>query len=251
MVAAPTVPVPVSMAPQCHRAAGREARQELQRPRAGEDDAARGRAEVVVGAHGERARRDRGAAAIGISRGQDGGAAAELGESAGSGDDAAEGQRVGAVDGEDAVVGDVAGNRSARAAIAELQGAGVDRGSAGIAAVAGEDQRSRASLPQRAGAGDVGTEGRSVGEVGDDLPVVGDRRGVDRASQATGPRLSGVPRLNVLSWPMLVVPGELTRPPSSMVSVPTRLQPQLVSPIWSKLNAFNTEPAPVTTILEL
>jgi hypothetical protein len=36
-----------------------------------------------------------------------------------------------------------------------------------------------------------------------------------------------------------------------MVSVPMRPQPQLVSPIKSALNAFNTEPPPVTTSLEL
>jgi len=34
------------------------------------------------------------------------------------------------------------------------------------------------------------------------------------------------------------------------VSVPTRLQPQLLSPIVSELSAFKTEPAPVTVKVE-
>jgi len=60
-----------------------------------------------------------------------------------------------------------------------------------------------------------------------------------------------MPRLSVLPAPIDVAPGELTTPPSATVSVPMRPQPQLVSPIKSALNAFNTEPAPVTTSLEL
>src|SRR5215510_7067667 len=58
------------------------------------------------------------------------------------------------------------------------------------------------------------------------------------------------PRLSVLPAPIDVAPGELTTPPSAMVSVPTGLQPQL-PPIASELNAFKTEPAPVTITLEL
>src|SRR5262245_178905 len=61
-----------------------------------------------------------------------------------------------------------------------------------------------------------------------------------------------MPRLSVLPAPMLVVPGELTTPPSAMVSVPTvGPQPQPGPPISSKLNAFKVEPAPVTVKLEL
>src|SRR5262245_30215025 len=44
--------------------------------------------------------------------------------------------------------------------------------------------------------------------------------------------------------------GELTTPPSATVSVPIALQPQVVSPIASELNAFKTEPAPVTVTVE-
>src|SRR5262249_11052630 len=58
------------------------------------------------------------------------------------------------------------------------------------------------------------------------------------------------PRLSVLPAPIDVAPGELTTPPSATVSVPIRLQPQLLSPIASELNAFKTEPAPVTVTVE-
>src|SRR6516165_8129332 len=60
-----------------------------------------------------------------------------------------------------------------------------------------------------------------------------------------------VPRLSVLPAPIDVAPGELTTPPSATVSVPTGLQPQLLAPIASELNAFKTEPAPVTITFEL
>src|SRR5215831_3665665 len=62
-----------------------------------------------------------------------------------------------------------------------------------------------------------------------------------------------VPRLSVLPAAIDVAPGELTTPPSAMVSVPTTggVQPQPGPPIASELNAFKTEPVPVTITLEL
>src|SRR5262249_56107526 len=66
------------------------------------------------------------------------------------------------------------------------QGAAVDRGAAGIGAVAGEDQRSRTRLAQRAGAGDGGGERERVGEIRDDLTIVRDRRRDDRAGEPAG-----------------------------------------------------------------
>jgi hypothetical protein len=59
-----------------------------------------------------------------------------------------------------------------------------------------------------------------------------------------------MPRLSVLPAAIDVGPGELTTPPSATVSVPTRLQPQLLSPMVSELSAFKTEPAPVTVKVE-
>src|SRR5215470_5934265 len=60
-----------------------------------------------------------------------------------------------------------------------------------------------------------------------------------------------MPRLSVLPAAIDVGLGELTTPPSAMVSVPTRLQPQPLSPpIVSELSAFRTEPAPVTVTVE-
>ena len=61
-----------------------------------------------------------------------------------------------------------------------------------------------------------------------------------------------MPRLSVLLAAMLVEPGELTTPPLATVSVPTSgPQPQPGPPIARELNAFKTEPAPVTSTFEL
>src|SRR5262245_18108763 len=60
-----------------------------------------------------------------------------------------------------------------------------------------------------------------------------------------------MPRLSVLPAAIDVRPGELTTPPSATVSVPTRLQPQLLSPIVSELSAFRTEHGPVTVTVEV
>src|SRR5499427_1912136 len=71
------------------------------------------------------------------------------------------------------------------------------------------------------------------------------------AGVTIAPASPPVPRLSVLPAPIDVAPGELTTPPSATVSVPTGLQPQLLAPIASELNAFKTEPAPVTITFEL
>src|SRR5262249_38763260 len=71
------------------------------------------------------------------------------------------------------------------------------------------------------------------------------------AGVTIAPASPPVPRLRVLPAAIEVGPGELTTPPSAMVSVPTRLQPQPLSPpIVSELSAFRTEPAPVTVTVE-
>lgn len=67
----------------------------------------------------------------------------------------------------------------------------------------------------------------------------------------TAPESPPVPRLSVLPAAIEVEPGELTTPPSATVSVPIRLQPQLVAPIASEPSAFKTEPVPVTSTFEL
>src|SRR5262249_30569911 len=70
------------------------------------------------------------------------------------------------------------------------------------------------------------------------------------AGVTIAPASPPTPRLSVLPAPIDVAPGELTTPPSATVSVPIALQPQLVAPIASELNAFKTEPAPVTVTVE-
>src|SRR5262245_21885453 len=71
------------------------------------------------------------------------------------------------------------------------------------------------------------------------------------AGVTIAPASPPTPRLSVLPAPIDVAPGELSTPPSATVSVPIALQPQLVAPIASELNAFKTEPVPVTITPEL
>src|SRR5262245_31906513 len=73
------------------------------------------------------------------------------------------------------------------------------------------------------------------------------------AGVTIAPARPPTPRLSVLPAAIDVAPGELTTPPSAMVSVPTTggVQPQPGPPIASELNAFKTEPVPVTITLEL
>src|SRR5262249_54628807 len=59
------------------------------------------------------------------------------------------------------------------------------------------------------------------------------------AGVTIAPARPPVPRLSVLPAAIDVGLGELTTPPSAMVSVPTRLQP----PTGSDVSAFRTEPA--------
>src|SRR5262249_58926713 len=101
------------------RARGAEARQNLQRA-AAEGEAARARAEIRVGRNRERAAVDGRTAGIGVGGSEDGRSRSDLREAPASGNDTAESESVGAVDGEDAVVDHIAGERAARAAVAEL-----------------------------------------------------------------------------------------------------------------------------------
>src|SRR6516162_5036529 len=71
------------------------------------------------------------------------------------------------------------------------------------------------------------------------------------AGVTIAPASPPVPRLSVLPAAIDMGLGELTTPPSAMVSAPTRLQPQPLSPpTVSELSAFKTEPAPVTVTVE-
>src|SRR6516164_3977662 len=127
------------------------------------------------------------------------------------------------------------------------QGAAVDGGRAGVGAGAGEDERARPGLAQRAGAGDVGGERERVGEVRGDLAVVDDRRRHDRAGKpadAEIERAAGADRRRAGGVDHAAV-GDGERADHRGV------QPQPGPPIASELNAFKTEPAPVTITFEL
>ena len=96
---------------------------------------------------------DRRAAGVGVVGRQDGRSGAVLVHSARAGDHTAERQCVRTVEREYRVVENVAGDRAGCSAIAELQCPGADRRAAGIGIVAGQSQRARADLGQRACAG--------------------------------------------------------------------------------------------------
>ena len=79
---------------------------------------------------GQRAGGDRRAAGVGVRSRERGGAGAEFVHRASAADAAVVGGIIRAVEGEGGVVGDVSGDRTAGAAIAELQGAGGNGGGA-------------------------------------------------------------------------------------------------------------------------
>ena len=102
---------------------------------------------------------DHGAAEIGVDGCENSGAGTVLLERAGSGNDAAQGEGIGVIDRKRAIIEDVAGDRSARSAVAELQRAGIDRGAAEIGVGGGEDGRAGAVLLERAGSGNDAAQG--------------------------------------------------------------------------------------------
>ena len=103
------------------------------------------------------------AAGIGIVGGEHGGAGADLGQGPGSRDQAGEGHGVGAVEGELAVVEHIAQNAAGVAAVAELQGAGRDRRTAGVCVVGGEHGGAGTDLSDASGAEDRAAEARRLG----------------------------------------------------------------------------------------
>ena len=135
----------------------------------------RARTQRATGAHCDGAGRNRRAARVTVCRQKREGACTALGHGARSADCTGEGDAVDPVEGEHAVVGDIAGDRARRAAIADLQGgAGVDRRAARIGVGAGKDQGSRAGLRQRARAADRPRIGHAVAAVEGERAVVGD-----------------------------------------------------------------------------
>ena len=89
----------------------------------------------------QRAGADNGATGVSVRGCEDGGARAALLQHATAGDDVGEGEGVRAVDREDAVVGDIAADGAAGAAVAELQRAAVDGCASAVGVVAGKDGR--------------------------------------------------------------------------------------------------------------
>src|SRR5207342_561871 len=95
-----------------------------------------------------------------------------LAERAGAADHAGERHRVGAVAHQRAVVEDIAGEAARRRPAADLERSGADRGAARIAVAAGQRERARAGLGERAGADDALREGYGIAV------------GVDRSAEA-------------------------------------------------------------------
>ena len=131
----------------------------------------------------QRAAADRGAAGIGVGPGQRRGAGAALLHRAAAGDDVCEGDRVRAVERERAVVGDVARDRPGGAAVTDLQGAGGDRGAAGIGVGPRQRRGAGTALLHRAAARDVAAERPGAGAIEEKTAVIGDVAG-NRSSGA-------------------------------------------------------------------
>ena len=121
-----------------------------------------GRASI---AQAEGAVADPRSAGIGLVGGPGQRIGAELGDAAGAADGAGVDQVVAAVEHQRAVVEDVADHAAAGAAIAQLQGAGGDRGAAGIGVVRGQHHGAGAQLLQAAAAADDAVERDRVGAV--------------------------------------------------------------------------------------
>src|SRR5262249_56760819 len=97
-------------------------------------------------------------------------------------------------------------------------------------------QRSRAGLAQRASTGDGGRERERIGEVCDDLAVVGDRRGHDCASEPTGAEVERA--------------AGRDRRGAGRVDHPAVGNRQRADQRATAAAAFRTEPAPVTVTVE-
>ena len=163
---------------------------------------------AALGADMQDAVIDDGAAGVGVGADQEQSAGAGLGEAAAAGksggkpDAVAVGIEGGAGRAERRQLrGDVGGvaGRPLQAAAIQRDGARAEiargrkvheaarhRGATGIAVVAGQDQRARARLGERAGALDIGCEGERIGEVGDDLAAIVDGGRHDRAGETAG-----------------------------------------------------------------
>src|SRR5262249_46097088 len=125
------------------------------------------------------------------------------------------------------------------------QGAADDRGRAGVGVVASEDEGARPGFAQRA------APEMTAASVSVSVKLAAIWPPLTIAGVTIAPARPPTPRLSVLPAAIGVGLGELTPPPSAMVSAPTRLQPQPLSPpTVSELRAFRTEPAPVTVTVE-
>ncbi|VTQ70497.1 Uncharacterised protein [Stenotrophomonas maltophilia] len=118
---------------------------------------------------------DGGAAGVAVVADQGQHASSGLGQRASATDRTADRGVATDIEHQAAVVGDVAGDRAGRTAIADLQRAtGIDGGAAGIGVVAGHGQRAAAGLGQATGAADGAAQRGVAGHVGHQHTVVGD-----------------------------------------------------------------------------
>ncbi|KAG1457070.1 hypothetical protein G6F57_014968 [Rhizopus arrhizus] len=112
------------------------------------------------------------------------------------------------VDDQAAVVGDVAGDRTTGAAIANLHGAtGIDGGATGIGVVAGEGDGAAAGLGQAAAAADGAADGGVAADVEYQAAIVDDVAG-DRAASASVANLQRAARVDRGPAGIAVVAGQ-------------------------------------------
>ena len=137
----------------------------------------------------ETAGRDRGAAVICVGTGQDHQIRSVLLQRAAAGDVAAHREaRARAIESEYGIIGDAAGaERACRAAAADLQRAGADRGAA-IAVGTRQCRCAGADLAERAAARNIAGKRDGIGPINDQRGIVGDVAG-DRAGGAAAAQL--------------------------------------------------------------
>jgi hypothetical protein len=140
---------------------------ELHGGAAGDEHAARAadRADRSAAADLQHADRDGGRTGVGVVAGEGERRAADDFDRAVAADHAAVSRGVDPVEDEHARVGDVAGERTECAAVADLQNAGGDRGDARVGLVGGEDQAAGSDLLQAAGTAHNAAVGDDVGAV--------------------------------------------------------------------------------------
>ena len=125
---------------------------------------------------------------VGVIAKEHGCSSANLLNASRAADHSAKSENVAPIEGQDAVVGDIPGDASGRAAVAELQGSCIDGRSSSVGAISKEHGCSSANLLNASRAADHSAKGENVAPIEGQDAVVGDIPG-DASGRATVPEL--------------------------------------------------------------